>query len=162
MKKTLTLAIIGLALSGCAGSSHVLTVDGVAFDFDDIPISTEEPSIGLDIFRNTLNWVVANQVLTAAAGEEFGIALSEQTVLAAAQAGLGAQDSSDPRANLDFFRIQARVGPQGALWGELAPLLADDLPPIEWARSQLREADVEVASRYGEWRVTPEPGVYGP
>lgn len=162
MKKTLTLAIVSLALAGCAGSTTVMKVDGVSFDLDDIPITTDSSTIELDIFRNALNWVVADEVLTAAADEQFGISFSDAEVVALAEAGLAASDPADPRTNLDYLRIQAKFGQQGLMWQPLGQALPEGVLPIEWALDQLRAADVEVAPKYGEWRVDPEPAVYGP
>lgn len=162
MKRTVALAIFSTALAACAGSSEVMTVDGVVFDLDDIPITTEDPTIEFDIFRNTLFWVIADQVLTEAAFDQFAITFSEQEVRAAAEASLALGDTTDPRANLAFFEIQARFGPQGLAWGEVSDQLPEGLLPIEWALEQLRAADVEVAPKYGEWRVIPEPAVYAP
>lgn len=162
MKKTLTLAIVSLALAACAGSARVITINDVALDLEDIPVLTDASSIELEIFRNALNWVVADRVLTAAAAEQFGITFSDEEVLALAEAGLAASDPTDPRTNLDFLKIQARFGQRGLLWEQLAPFLPEGVLPIEWALDQLRSADVEVSSKYGDWRIDPEPAVYGP
>ena len=162
MKKTLTLAIFCLALAACSGSSAVMTVNDVSFDLADIPVTTDSSSIELDIFRNALNWVVADEVLTKAAEEQFGIAFSDAEVRTVAEAALAASDSSDPRTNIDYLRIQAKFGQQGLVWQPLGEALPEGVLPIEWALDQLRAADVEVNPKYGEWRVDPEPAVYGP
>lgn len=162
MKKTLLLAASCLALAACSGSNQVMTIDGVSFDVDDIPIATDEAVIEMDIFRNALNWLVADEVLTRAAEEQFGITFSEEDVRALAEASLAVSDTTDPRANLDYLSIQARFGQNGLLWPELAPVLPEGVLPIQWALDQLRAAEVEVSAKYGEWRVDPEPAVYAP
>ena len=162
MKKTLTVAICSLVVAACAGSAQVITIDGVSLYLEDIPVETDASTIELEVFRNALNWVVADQVLTTAAAEQFGITFSDEEVLALAEAGLAASDTTDPRSNLGFLKIQARFGQSGLLWQQLTPLLPEGVLPIEWALDQLRTADVEVSSKYGEWRVDPEPAVYGP
>jgi len=162
MKKTLTVAICSLVLAACAGSTQVITIDGVSLNLEDIPVETDASTIELEVFRNALNWVVADRVLTTAAAEQFGITFSDEEVLALAEAGLAASDSTDPRSTLGFLKIQARFGQSGLLWQQLAPLLSEGVLPIEWALDQLRAADVEVSPKYGEWRIDPEPAVYGP
>ena len=162
MKKTLAAAVIGLTLGACAGSSNVVTVDGVRFDLDDVPIETDASSIDPSIFRNALNWMIANEVVMKAAEAEFGIRLSEQEVLNAAQLMLPLSDADDPRVNLDFLRIQARIGLEGLLWPELEPRLPEGISFVQWFNDRLSAADVEVGVRFGEWRVSPGPGVYEP
>ncbi len=165
MKKTLIVAAIGLVLGACAGSTSVVTVDGVSFEVDDIPIETAESTIDLDTYRNALNWIIRDQVLMSAAEEEFGISFAEselQERASAALASLSEVDQQDPRANLRYFLIQARVGVEGLLWPEVVPQLPEGVSQNQWAIDQLSAAAVEVDARYGEWRVSPEPLVYGP
>ena len=71
MRKILPVVLaLGLLSGACAGSRDVVTVDGVTFARDDIPIVTESSIIDLAIFRNALNWVIRDQVLTSAARED--------------------------------------------------------------------------------------------
>ena len=165
MKRALVAAGLVVILAACSGVDAVVTVDGVDFDVDDIPIETEESTVDLEIFRNALNWVIRDHVITTAAGEEFGVVFDREELevrAAEALAGLDPQLQADPRANLDYFLIQARVGLQGLLWPQIESRLPEDVTQNEWAIQQLREADVEVDVRYGEWRTTPEPLVYAP
>lgn len=165
MRRLLAAAVIALLTAACAGSDSVVSVDGVTFDLDDIPIETEASTVNLATFRNALNWVIRDQVLTTAAADEFGITFdSEELNLRASSAldGLSPNDRLDPRANLDYFLIQARVGVAGLLWPEIQSLLPEDVGQNEWAIEKLRAADVEVDPRYGEWRTSPEPLVYEP
>jgi hypothetical protein len=165
MKKTLIAVGAALILGACAGNNAVVTIDGVTLDLDDVPVSTESSTIDDDTFRMALNWVIRDRVLTAAAADEFGITFSEDELNDRASAALGGLDPAlqdDPRANLSYFLIQARVGLDGLLWPQVEPLLPDDLSQNEWAIEKLLAADVEVDARYGEWRVNPEPLVYEP
>jgi len=160
MKKALAPVLIGLALSACAGS--VVTVDGVTFDLEDIPVETDASTVEMELFRNAINWVIANKVVTRAAEDEFGIILSENEVEEAALLLLAGGNQLDPRTNLDFLRIQARIGPNGLLWPEVGSNLPEGVSPFQWANDQLSTADVEVNVRFGEWRASPAPGVYEP
>ena len=167
MKPTLiaSLLVLGLALSACAGSETVVTIDGVSYDVDDIPITTSASTIDLDTFRNALNWVIRDRVLSNAAREEFGITFTQEELTERASLALSSlseSDQADPRANLDYFLIQARVGLDGLLWGQVEPQLPEDVSQNQWAIEKLGEAEIEVDSRYGEWRINPEPLVYGP
>ncbi len=165
MKKILIAFGAVLALGACAGSSSVVSVDGVSLDLDAIPVASDSSTINDDIFRNALNWVIRDQVLMAAAEDEFGITFTESELDERARRGLNslsAAEQDDPRANLNYFVIQARVGLDGLLWAELAPRLPDGMSQNEWAIEKLSAADVEVDARYGEWRVSPEPLVYEP
>lgn len=155
-------AVIGLALAACAGSSPVVTVNGETFRLDDIPIATDASTVDLDVFRNAINWVIANKVVVSAAEEEFGISIPRDEVMEAASALLAGGDARDPRSNLDFLLIQAQIGPNGLLWPELQPRLPEGITFIQWANDRLREADVEVGPKYGEWQAGPQPGVYSP
>jgi hypothetical protein len=38
--------------------------------------------------------------------------------------------------------------------------LPEDVPPFQWANEKLSETNVEVNQRFGEWRETPNPGIY--
>lgn len=166
MKRALAVVASVVLLGACAGSDTVVTVNGVDFDLDDIPIETDASTVDLDTFRNALNWVIRDQVLVTAAAEEFGISFDNDELTARANSaleGLTPSDRGDPRANLDYFLIQARVGVgAGLLWPELETLLPEGTSANEWAIDKLRAADVEVDTRYGEWRTTPDPLVYGP
>ena len=165
MKKTLIALGAVLVLSACAGSDAVVTIDGVTLDLDDVPVSSESSTIDDETFRNALNWAVRDRVLTAAAEDEFGITFAEEELNDRASTALASLDPSeqdDPRANLSYFLIQARVGLDGLLWPQVDPLLPEDQSQNEWAIEKLLAADVEVDRRYGEWRVNPEPLVYEP
>ena len=165
MKKVLVAAGMALVLVACSGADSVVTVNGIGYDVDDVPIETELSTIDLDTFRNALNWVIRDQVVTAAARDEFGISLDrDELEVRAADAleGLSPEDRLDPRANLDYFLIQARVGRNGLVWEQIQPLLPEGVGQNQWAIEQLRVAEVEVDARYGEWRTDPEPLVYGP
>jgi hypothetical protein len=165
MKKTLIGLAAVLVLGACGGSDHVVTIDGVSLDLDDVPVSSESSTIDDDTFRNALNWVIRDRVLVAAAEDEFGITFTEAELTDRATMALGSlnpAEQDDPRANLDYFLIQARVGLDGLLWPQVNPLLPDGLSQNEWAIEKLLAADVEVDTRYGEWRVDPEPLVYEP
>ena len=165
MKKILIALGAVLALGACAGSSAVVTIDGVTLDLDDIPVTSDSSTIDDDTFRNALNWVIRDQVLTAAAEDEFGVMFSEAELNDRAALGLGSLnpgDLDDPRANLSYFLIQARVGLDGLMWEQVDPLLPDGMSQNEWAIEKLNAAEVEVDARYGEWRVNPEPLVYEP
>lgn len=163
MKKTLFALAAVLVLGACAGSNAVVMIDGVTLDLDDVPVASESSTIDSDTFRNALNWVIRDRVLTAAAQDEFGITFSEDELNDRASLALGSlnpAEQDDPRANLNYFLIQARVGLDGLLWPQVEALLPDDLSQNEWAIDKLLAADVEVDARYGEWRVNPEPLVY--
>ena len=163
MKKLLVLMAVGLVLGACGGNNAVVTIDGVTLDLDDVPVSSESSTIDSGTFRNALNWVIRDRVLAAAAEDEFGITFSADELndrASAALGSLGPDDQDDPRANLNYFLIQARVGLEGLLWPQLEPLLSDGLSQNEWAIEKLLAADVQVGARYGEWRVNPEPLVY--
>lgn len=165
MRRTAAAVGVALALAACSGAGEVATVNGATFDVDDIPITTEESSINLETFRVALNWLIRDQVLTAAAREDYGLTLDPAEVEDLAVrtlASLSPNDQLDPRANLDYFLIQARVGRSGLLWDELAERLPEDLTENQWALESLRRAEVEVDPRYGEWRTSPEPLVYEP
>jgi len=165
MKKILIALGAVLVLGACSGSDTVATIDGVALDLNDVPVSTEASTIDEDTFRHALNWVIRDRILTAAAEDEFGITFSEDELTNRASATLGSlnpAEQDDPRANLSYFLIQARVGLDGLLWPQLDPLLPEDLSQNEWALEKLLTAAVEVNARYGEWRVNPEPLVYKP
>lgn len=165
MKKTVIALAAVLVLGACAGSNHVLTVDGVSLDLDDIPVSSDSSTIDDDTFRNALNWVIRDRVLVAAAEDEFGITFTEAELNDRAALGLSSlnpAEQDDPRANLNYFLIQARVGLDGLLWPQVTPLLPDGLSQNEWAIEKLSAADIELDARYGEWRVSPEPLVYEP
>ena len=165
MRRVLLAAGMALVLVACSGANAVVTIDGATFDVEDMPIETEASTIDLNVFRNALNWVIRDQVLTAVAADEFGITLDREQLdarAADALAGLSPQDRLDPRANLDYFLIQARVGRGGLLWEQIDPLLPDGVGQNQWAIEQLRLAEVEVDIRYGEWRTDPEPLVYEP
>ncbi len=165
MKKTLVAAIVGLALGACGGSGSVVTVDGVAFDIEAIPVETDSSTIDLDTFRNALNWAIRDQVLTTAAEEEFGITFDRAELEGRALAALESlpeADQQDPRANLGYFLIQARVGVEGLLWPQVTALLPEGITQNQWAIEKLSAAEVEVDARFGEWRVSPEPLVYEP
>jgi hypothetical protein len=168
MRKAVFVAGVAVVLAACSGADPVVTVNGVGFDVDDIPIETESSSIRLDVYREALNWVIRDHILMTAAAEEFGVSLAEEDVqqLAAATLGnLSSADEADPRANLHYFRIQARVGVrmvEGLLWREVVPRLPDDITLNSWVDDKLRAAEVEVDPRVGEWRTNPDPGVYEP
>jgi hypothetical protein len=165
MKKILMALGVVLALGACAGSNAVVTIDGVTLDLDDIPVTSDSSTIDDDTFRNALNWVIRDQVLTAAAEDEFGITFSEAELNDRAALGLSSLDpgeQDDPRANLSYFLVQARVGRDGLMWEQVDPLLPDGTSQNEWAIEKLSAAEVEVNARYGEWRVSPEPLVYEP
>ena len=165
MRRLLGAVVAVLALSACAGADSVATVDGVTFDLDDIPIETEASTVDITTFRNALNWVIRDQVLTAAASDEFGVSFDSAETSARASealAGLSETDQLDPRANLDYFLIQARVGRDGLLWPQIESRLPAGVTQNEWAIQQLAAAEVEVDVRYGEWRTNPEPLVYAP
>ncbi len=170
MRKTVLAALFGLALGACSGSVSVVTVDGVTFGLDDVPVETADSTMPIEVFREALQWVIRDQVYMSAAGDEFGIAFSEAELLEQASSALDALPDglkSDPRANLDYFLIHARVGLGsvglvGRLWSELETRLPDGVSPNQWAVERLTAANVEVDRRYGEWRVSPDPGVYEP
>lgn len=165
MKKLLIALAAVLVLGACSGSDAVVTIDGVTLDLEDVPVSTEASTINEDTFRHALNWVIRDRILTAAAEDEFGITFSEDELTDRASVALDSlnpAEQDDPRANLSYFLIQARVGVDGLLWPQLDPLLPDDLSQNEWALEKLLNAAVEVNTRYGEWRVNPEPLVYKP
>ena len=116
------------------------------------------------MFRDALNWLIRDQVLLEAADESFGIRLSENDVQGLAEvqlASLPQEALDDPRANLEYFLIQARLGAQGLLFPRLVDVLPADELPVEWATDRLREADVTVAERFGVWLLEPDPRVYG-
>lgn len=165
MRRALIAAGLAVVVAACSGADTVVKIDGVRLDVDDIPVETEASTIDLEIFRNALNWVVRDRVLTAAAGEEFGIAFDQEEMGAQASdalASLSPADQLDPRANLDYFLIQARVGRDGLLWSSIESLLPEGVDQNEWAIDRLLAAEVEVDPRYGVWRTTPEPLVYEP
>ena len=159
------MVCVALSLAACSNAGEVATVNGASFDVDDVPITTEESTINLETFRVALNWLIRDQVLTAAARADYGLTLDPAAVEELAVrtlASLSPNDQLDPRANLDYFLIQARVGRSGLLWEELGALLPEDLTENQWALETMRRADVEVDPRYGEWRTSPEPLVYEP
>ena len=165
MRRVLLAAGMALVLFACSGADAVVTVNGATFEVDDIPIETEASTIDLNVFRNALNWVIRDQVLTAVAADEYGITFDRGELEARATdalSGLSPQDQLDPRANLDYFLIQARVGRDGLLWEQVEPLLPEGVGQNQWAIEQLRAAEIEVDARYGEWRTDPEPLVYEP
>ena len=165
MKRMLIPVIAALVLSACAGVGTAVEVDGVSFDIDDIPIETQASVVDLGTFRNALNWVIRDHVLMEAAGEQFGISFTPEELearAAAALAGLSEADREDPRANLAYFIIQARVGVGGLLWPAVEPLLPAGVTQNQWAIEQLSAAEVDVDTRFGEWRLIPEPLVYAP
>ena len=134
-----------------------MTIDGVTFDVDDVPLETDESTIDMDLFREAVNWLVFDHIVVGAAEDEFGLILSDEEIEAEALALLAVGDETDPKTNLPFLRIQVRVGLLGpALIAELP----EGVPPFQWAAEKLSGADVEVNPRFGEWRVTPNPGVY--
>ncbi len=168
MKHTLTVAAIALVLSACAGGNSAVTVEDVTFDVDDIPIETESATVDLEVFRDALNWVVRDQILMSAAADEFGISFPGDELAELASSGLASLTPAaqqDPRANLDYFLIQARVGRfmlEGLLWPELESRLPESVSPSQWAVEKLTAAEVDVDARFGEWRVSPDPRVYEP
>ncbi|MDH3539833.1 MAG: YgdI/YgdR family lipoprotein [Acidimicrobiia bacterium] len=162
MKKLLFLMVAVLALGACSGATDVVTVDGVTFDVDDVPLETDASTIDMELFREAINWLVFDHIVVRAAEDEFGLVLSDEEIEAEASALLAAGDERDPRNNLPYLRIQARIGPSGLLGPALLAELPDDVPPFQWANEKLGETDVEVNPRFGEWRVTPNPGIYGP
>lgn len=159
MKKLLVLASFGLVLGACSGGASVVTVDGVSFDIDDVPLETDASTIDMDLFREAINWVVFDHIVVRAAEDEFGLVLSDQEIEAEAAALLAAGDESDPRSNLPFLRIQARIGLLGPA---LLAALPEGVPPFQWADEKLSEADVKVNPRFGVWQETPNPGIYEP
>jgi hypothetical protein len=165
MRRAFIAAGVAAVLAACSGADTVVKIDGVRLGVDDIPVETEESTIDLSIFRNALNWVIRDEVLTAAAADEFGVvfdAAETEARAADALAGLSPTDQIDPRANLDYFLIQSRVGRNGLLWPQIEPFLPDGVGQNQWAIEQLRSAEVDVDPRYGEWRTDPEPLVYEP
>lgn len=165
MKKTVASVLIVLAAGACSGGQQVMSVDGTGFEVDDIPITTEASTVDLATFRNALNWVIRDEVLMGVAEQEFRVSLDEAEVMEQAEAALSSLPEAqleDPRANLDYFLIQSRVGLQGLLWPQVDPHLPEGMSRNEWVIEQLSAADIEVDVRYGEWRTDPEPLVYGP
>jgi len=162
MKKLLVLVLVGLALGACSGGADVVTVDGVTFEVEDVPLETVDSTLDMDLFREAINWVVFDHIVVGAAEDEFGLVLSDQEIEAEATALLAAGDDGDPRSNLPFLRIQARIGPNGLLGPALLAALPEGVAPFQWANEKLSEADVEVNPRYGVWRETPNPGIYEP
>jgi hypothetical protein len=163
MKKTLAVAVIALAAGACSGGHQVVSVDGAGFSVDDIPITTESSTVDLGTFRNALNWLIRDEVLMNAAEREFGVTFTEAEVTEWAESALASlpeDQLEDPRANLDYFIIQARVGLQGLLWPIVEPELPEGTSQNDWAIEQLNAAEVEVDVRYGVWRLDPEPLVY--
>lgn len=163
MKKTLAVALFALVLAACSGGHQVVSVDGNGFSVDDIPITTESSTVDLGTFRNALNWVIRDEVLMNAAEREFGVTFTETEVTEWAEAALASlpeDQLEDPRANLDYFIIQARVGLQGLLWPIVEPQLPEGTSQNDWAIEQLNAAEIEVDVRYGVWRLDPEPLVY--
>lgn len=162
MKRLLVLVSVGLVLGACSGAASVVTVDGVRFDVDDVPLETDDSTIGMDLFREAINWVVFDHIVVRAAEDEFGLVLPDQEIEAQAAALLAVGDERDPKNNLPFLRIQARIGPNGLLGPALLAALPEGLPPFQWANEKLSEADVKVNPRFGVWQETPNPGIYGP
>jgi len=160
MKKLLVLMVVGLLLGACSGSSGVVTVDGVTFDVEDVPLEADGSTIDMVLFREAINWVVADDIVVRAAEDEFGLVLSDEEIDDEATALLALGDEADPRNNRAYQRIQARIGPNGLLGPALLTELPEGVPPFEWANEKLSAADVQVNPRFGEWRVTPNPGVY--
>jgi hypothetical protein len=160
MKKLLVVVLAGLLLGACSGASSVVTVDGVTFDVDDVPLETDSSTIEMELFREAINWVVADHIVMRAAEDDFDLVLSDQEVDDAATVLLASGNEADPRNNLAYQRIQARIGPSGLLGPALLAELPEGVPPFQWANEKLSAADVRVNPRYGEWRVTPNPGVY--
>jgi hypothetical protein len=140
----------------------VVTVDGVNFDIDDIPLETDGSTIEMDLFREVINWVVFDHIVVRAAEDEFGLVLSDQEIETAAAALLAAGDERDPKNNLRFLRIQARIGAGGLLGPALLAELPEEVAPFQWANEKLLQAEVEVNPRFGVWQLTPNPGIYEP
>ncbi|NNC90879.1 MAG: hypothetical protein HKN80_00165 [Acidimicrobiia bacterium] len=160
MRKLLIVVMAGLVLGACSGASNVVTVDGVAFDVDDMPLETEASTLDMDLFREAINWVVADRILVQAAEDDFGLVLSNQDVDDAASTLLGSTNPADPTSNLAYQRIQARIGPSGLLGPAILAALPDGVQLFDWAGEKFNAADVRVNPRYGEWRLAPNPGVY--
>jgi len=165
MKKSLIAVAILVTAGACSGGHSVVSVDGTSFQVDDIPVTTESSTIDLATFRNALNWVIRDEVLVAAAEEEFGVSFVDEELTERASAALDAlteAEQEDPRANLNYFLIQARVGLEGLMWPQVEPQLPDGVSQNDWAVEKLEAATIEVDARYGEWRTDPEPLVYAP
>ena len=143
MKKLLVLLVVGLVLGACSGASGVVTVDGVTFDVDDVPLEVDGSTIDMELFREAINWVVADHIVVRAAEDEFGLVLSDQEIDDEVSALLAFVEEADPRNNRAYQRIQARIGPNGLLGPALLGELPEGVPPFQWANEKLSAADVQ-------------------